>query len=130
MAGRATIVVEDDEPVASMLRFLFEEQGSRCVTTGSAEEAWRILPAIHAEAAIIDIRLPGKDGWWLVRRIRAGTMTARLPVVLIAGFLDDSAQEKAAGFGCACLAKPFTFPMLIEKLRSAEILAASPEGAE
>jgi DNA-binding response OmpR family regulator len=121
----ATIVVEDDEPVASMLSCLLEEHGSRCVTTGNAEEAWRLLPGMGATAAVIDIRLPGKDGWWLVHRIRSDAATCCLPIVIIAGMLDGAAESRAADLGCECLGKPFTFATLIEKLKGAEKLAAA-----
>ncbi len=122
MRGK-TLVVEDDEAVASMLCYLLEEQGIGCVQTGNAEEAWRAVALEAPAAAVIDLRLPGKDGWWLLRKIRDEEASHRLPVVLITGFLDDQVVSRAAELGCECLGKPFTFTALTDKLRRAGALA-------
>lgn len=127
-AGTKTLVVEDDEPVASMLCFLLEEEGYRCVQARRAEDAWRHLLGEVPRAAVVDLRLPGKDGWWLLRKVRANERTHRVPVVLITGFLDDEVEEKAAELGCVCLTKPFSLTDLTERLELAEVLAGRLEG--
>jgi DNA-binding response OmpR family regulator len=119
------LIVEDDEPVASMLCFLLEEEGYRCVETGTAEDGWREVLDGSLTAAVVDLRLPGKDGWWLLRRIRGEQRTHRLPIVLITGFLDDDVTARAAELGCECLGKPFSFTDLAGKLERATLLAAA-----
>jgi two-component system phosphate regulon response regulator PhoB len=119
------LVVEDDEPVASMLCFLLEEAGYGCIQTDSAEDAWTEVLTQLPSAAVVDLRLPGKDGWWLLRRVRAGLRTHRLPIVLITGFLDDQVVSRAAEFGCECLGKPFSFDDLAKKLQLASRRAAA-----
>jgi DNA-binding response OmpR family regulator len=119
------LVVEDDEPVASMLCFLLEEEGYGCIETGTAEDGWRQVLARSPSAAVVDLRLPGKDGWWLLRRIRGDQRTHRLPIVLITGFLDDGVNARATELGCECLGKPFSFIELAGKLERATRLAAA-----
>lgn len=128
MPGQTTLVVEPDEPVSAMLCTLLEAQGSRCVAVHDAEEACQALPGLDVGSAVIDLRLPGRDGWWLVRRIREADATRSLPVVVIAGFIDDQAETRAAELWCECLSKPFTFTALVEKLREATMRSAeAPE---
>lgn len=120
--GPKTLVVEEDEAVASMICLLLEEEGFACLQTGRAEDAWNTVTTEALRAAIIDLRLPGRDGWWLLRKIRGDELTQRLPIVLITGFLDDEVEIRAAELGCECLAKPFSFPELATTLLRAEAL--------
>jgi CheY-like chemotaxis protein len=123
-----TLVVEGDEAVAALLCTLLEERRQRCVTAGNAEQALSMLAGPAPGAAIVELRLPGKDGWWLVHRIRADPAHRHLPVVLIAGFLDDAVRSRADELGCACLGKPFTFAALAEQLARAAELATGLAG--
>lgn len=125
LAGSTTLVCEDDPPVASMLCYLLEEEGSHSIETRNAEQAWLAVQAGVPSAAVIDLRLPGRDGWWLLRQIRGEERTHRLPVVLITGFLDDEVSERAADLGCECLGKPFAAAALIDKLVRAAVVAAA-----
>jgi two-component system phosphate regulon response regulator PhoB len=121
------LIVEDDEPVASMLCFLLEEEGYACIQTATAEDGWNEVLARLPTAAVVDLRLPGKDGWWLLRRIRSDRRTYRLPIVLITGFLDDEVTARAIELGCECLGKPFSLTDLTGNLeRAAQLAAALP----
>ena len=128
MESPKILVVEDDEPVASMLSFLLEDEGYGCIRLSTAEDGWNWVLAQPPRAAIVDLRLPGRDGWWLLRRIRRERRTHRLPVVLITGFLDDAVVSRARALGCECLSKPFSFAELADRLeRATELAAALPE---
>src|SRR5437867_2550315 len=100
MESPKILVVEDDEPVASMLCLLLEDEGYGCVQVGTAEDGWNEVLARPPRAAIVDLRLPGRDGWWLLRRIRKQRRTHRMPVVLITGFLDQEVATQAGELGC------------------------------
>jgi DNA-binding response OmpR family regulator len=127
MESPKILVVEDDEHVASMLCFLLEDEGHGCIRVSTAEDGWNEVLAHSLRAAIVDLRLPGRDGWWLIRRIRTERRTHRLPVVLITGFLDDAVVSRARALGCECLGKPFSFDELADRLeRATELAAALP----
>lgn len=107
-----------------MLCFLLEDEGYGCIQTGTAEDGWAEVHDQSPVAAVVDLRLPGRDGWWLLRRIRGERTTHRLPIVLITGFLDDEVEARAAELGCGCLGKPFSILDLNAKLDEAAALAA------
>ena len=125
MESPKILVVEDDEHVAAMLCFLLEDEGYGCIQTATAEDAWNEVLAQSPRAAIVDLRLPGRDGWWLLRRIRRDRRTHRLPVVLITGFLDNAVVTRARELGCEWLGKPFSFTDLAGRLERATQLAAA-----
>lgn len=127
-SGATILVVEDDESVSAMVSYLLEIQEARCVIARNAEEGWQAILAQAPDAAIVDLRLPGRDGWWLLRKIRAERGIHRLPMVLITGFLDDAVEVQAAQLACECLGKPFTFMDLMDRLeRAGELAGGLPE---
>jgi CheY-like chemotaxis protein len=94
------LVVEDDrygsELVASMLRF--HQIGADFAQT--AEEALDLLDGNRYSMVIIDLNLPGKDGWSLLQAIQENTGTASLPCVAITAYHDAKVAQAAlhAGF--------------------------------
>lgn len=118
-AGARALVVEDDDQVALMLCYLLEDQGLHCIEVATAEEGWRVVEDDAPDLALIDLRLPGRDGWWLVELIRAQPATRELPIVVITGFLDHEVELRAQRDRCECLGKPFDFAALAARIRAA-----------
>ena len=118
------VVVEDDLTVAGMVAYFLELQGIACFHAGTAEEGWRIIDAQTPAMAVVDQRLPGKDGSWLLELIRYDERFAHLPAVLISGYEDAAVEARALELGCCCLAKPFSYDQLNERLAEAADLAA------
>ena len=89
------VVVEDDVTVAGMVCYFLELQGITCFHAPTAESGWRTIAVESPAVAVIDQRLPGKDGSWLLERIREDERFSQLPVVLISGYEDaDVAAQK------------------------------------
>jgi DNA-binding response OmpR family regulator len=117
------VVVEDDETVAGMVAYFLELQGIACFHAGTAEEGWRMIAAMAPAMAVVDQRLPGRDGSWLLGLMRHDERFAHLPVVLISGYEDAVVEGRAQELGCCCLAKPFSYDQLNERLAEAADLA-------
>ena len=117
------VVVEDDLTVAGMVAYFLELQGITCFHAETAEEGWRIVVAEAPAMAVVDQRLPGRDGSWLLEILRQDERFAHLPVVLISGYEDDAVAARAKELGCCCLAKPFSYDQLNERLAGAAALA-------
>lgn len=95
------LVVEDSEDQAGLLRRYLERAGCAVTVVGSAEEAIVAYRMQSPHVAVIDLQLPGMDGWELTRRLKA-----ELPgvAIVITSVLDESDFPKAH----ATLPKPFT----------------------
>jgi DNA-binding response OmpR family regulator len=118
------VVVEDDLTVAGMVAYFLELQGIACFHAGTAEEGWRMIIAQTPAMAVVDQRLPGRDGSWLLELMRHDERFAHLPVVLISGYEDTAVEARAVELGCCCLAKPFSYDQLNDRLAEAAVLAA------
>ncbi len=113
------VVVEDDPSVLRLLTTQAPMYGFSAVEMRTVGEAWRFVRENPPAAAVIDIGLPGIDGWELVRRIRSDVALQALPIVIISGRLDAEAQRLAKDHRCQAVEKPFDPHEVFDALVSA-----------
>jgi CheY-like chemotaxis protein len=105
-------VVDDNEDGATMLAALLEFDGHQVTTSLSGLEAVDIAIAARPDVVLLDIGLPGLDGYEVARRIRAAADGAvRLVAITGYGRDEDRARARDAGFA-AHLVKPVNFDAL------------------
>jgi len=104
--GRTALVIEDDQQAADLVRLLLEAEGFRVVVAYSGEEAILRAPQQRLSLIILDIGLPGMDGWTCLKRLREDPSMSPIPAVVIAG-LTDSRMALTSGVA-AVLQKPLS----------------------
>jgi CheY-like chemotaxis protein len=106
----ATILVVDDEvDLLFTIRLSLELAGYRVLTAASGEEALAVVEANSPDAIVLDLRLPGIDGWEVIRRLGDAGTFPRTPVVLLSAQVDAATAARAVALGVhAHLAKPFS----------------------
>jgi CheY-like chemotaxis protein len=119
------LIVDDDEGVRTLLRRVIEDLGHTTVEAGDAVSALDVLRTTPVALALCDIRMPGRDGVWLMDQILArfpGT-----PVALATGLLEmDPAVTLRRGV-IGYIVKPFNRAAVAELLRvAAEPVPAAP----
>lgn len=117
--GRARILVVDDDPlVREILARILDLEDLTVRVAEDGESALRDVHDQRPDAIVLDVGLPGIDGFEVCARLRADAALATIPVVLLTGRDDDETREAADRAGCASyLAKPFSPLGLIETLR-------------
>jgi DNA-binding response OmpR family regulator len=114
------LIVDDNQYAAQALGRLLEHNGSKVELAYDGESALRIASASHLDAIVLDIGLPGKDGYEIAYFLK---YKMRSPALLIAltghGQGDDKRRARQAGFDHH-LVKP-VLSAEIEKLVSAHI---------
>ena len=94
MADPVTVLAVDDQPQnLRLLDAVLTPRGYRVLTAASGEEALAVLAAGVPDLVLLDIVMPGLDGYEVCRRIRADPATAFLPVVMITA---SGEQEKVS----------------------------------
>jgi len=111
------LVVEDDNGARAALRMLLELRGYAVAEAaegdGGAAHALAHRPAV----AVIDIGLPGLDGYGVARRIREGLAGAPMFLIALTGYQEIEERGRAAETGFdAHLVKPLKFDHLFELL--------------
>ncbi len=76
--GAHILLVEDDRRIRTSLRLVLEDEGNTVDEAESAEAALEVLERRSADVAIVDLMLPGMDGFELCRRLRASNDIAIL----------------------------------------------------
>ncbi|MBI1396364.1 MAG: response regulator [Betaproteobacteria bacterium] len=116
---RAVLVTDDDATHREFMVQLLEPLGFRVLT---AEDATACLAKAATETVhlfLLDISMPGIDGWTLARRLRDGTHEAT-PIVMVSANAFESRKDPADGsVHDGFLVKPVDFSRLFEKLQSA-----------
>ena len=106
-AARRVLIVDDNVDSATTIGALLELRGHQVRITHDAESALAAAAAFRPDAALLDIGLPGADGYELARRLRRDERTRAVRLVALTGWGQDAdrAQAEAAGFD-AHLTKP------------------------
>jgi signal transduction histidine kinase len=113
---RRILLVEDNRDAREMLRAVLELQGHVVSETGDGVAAVRLATQMRPDVVILDIGLPGVDGFETARRIRR-RLGERVRLVAVSGYGDDEARERGRGAGFdAHLVKPVSPEALSETL--------------
>lgn len=112
------LVVDDNRDAAESLAMLLGEHEVECAFDG--ETALAIAQDFHADAVILDIGLPGIDGYELARRLRAGPETKQAILIALSGLGAPGDVMRSREAGCTQhFVKPVDPEMLTHFLRSA-----------
>lgn len=105
---RTVLVVEDEADLLFTVTLALELAGYRVLGAGSGEEALEVVATRSPDLVVLDLRLPGIDGWEVLRRLGEASEGPRVPVVLLSAQVDAATAARAMDHGCrAYLAKPF-----------------------
>ena len=114
-----TVLAVDDLPQnLRLLDAVLSPRGYRVVTASSGEEALELLPTVGADLVLLDIVMPGIDGYEVCRRIRAMPRFEFLPVVMITAHDEPGSCESCLAAGVsAYLRKPVESAVLVDEVR-------------
>jgi CheY-like chemotaxis protein len=94
--ARTILVIEDDPQSADLLSLYLEGAGFAVVVASNGSEGLELAHSLSPAGVILDILLPGLDGWTVLGRLKASPETARLPVVVVT-MLDERGKGFALG---------------------------------
>lgn len=115
---KTVLVVEDDRDGREILARMLMRAGIAVELTGTAEDALNVLSAHDHAAVVIDLALPGIDGFALLSRIRSGDeSTQTLPCLAITAYHTPVLKQRVMHEGFdGYFAKPLDDRRFIEKL--------------
>jgi CheY-like chemotaxis protein len=113
MTPLAVLVVDDSRDAADALAVAFELLGCEVALAYEGETALRLLDAFDPDLMVLDLSMPGIDGFTLARAIRARPGLESAPMVALSGFGRDSDRQRSreSGFDLHLL-KPIEFAEL------------------
>jgi two-component system OmpR family response regulator len=111
------LVVEDETKLGNLLSRGLREEGYSADLAERGEEALWMAKAVEYDAILLDVMLPGLDGFDVCRRLRADGVWS--PVLMLTA--RDAVDDRVAGLDAGAddyLAKPFSFEELLARLRA------------
>ena len=113
------LVVDDDETNLALARALLEADGFTVVTAIDAISTFDVLKDVDPALILMDIQLPGMDGWELTRRLKKNIATSHIPIIALTAYgkHGDAERAREAGFS-EFVAKPVStreLPAIIRK---------------
>jgi DNA-binding response OmpR family regulator len=93
------LVADDDEDILLLVAFRLERAGCEVVTARSGDEALRLALEHTPDLAVLDVMMPGLDGYGVTRELRRAEKTSEIPVILLTARAEeaDVARGMAAG---------------------------------
>lgn len=95
-AAPLVLVVEDDPKASQLFRMQLEAEGYRIAHAPHAEAGIALAAELRPDAIVLDILLPGIDGWQMLTRLKQAPETAAIPVVIVS-ITDNPARGFALG---------------------------------
>lgn len=107
-AGTKLLIVDDSGTVLSVLKRMLKQAGVQVTTAASGEDAMASIRAQRPDAVLLDIVMPGMDGFSVLRHLRRDPDTRDIPVIMMSGNEQATEQYYAQRIGAdAFLRKPF-----------------------
>ncbi len=88
--GKTVLVVDDDPLVQESLVELVQRQGYRVLTAADGGEALRVVRAERPNVILLDVAMPGMDGFHVASLIKSDPTLQQIPIVLYSGHLEES----------------------------------------
>ncbi|HXQ53551.1 MAG TPA: response regulator [Stellaceae bacterium] len=112
------LVVEDHEDNRQILRDLLGAAGFDMVEAHDGESAHPTASAEKPDLILMDIQLPGMDGYEATRRIKGDPALAAIPIIVVTSYALSGDEAKARAAGCDdYVAKPYSPRQLLAKIR-------------
>jgi signal transduction histidine kinase len=118
MSGTSVLVVDDDQVTRSLMRATLEAADFTVIEAADGEEACRVCETARPRLLIVDVMMPGMDGFELCRELRRRPDWAYVPILMTTGLEDVGAIAKAYEAGATdFIAKPIQWLVLRQRVR-------------
>ena len=113
------LLVEDDEMNRDMLARRLERRGYQVVIAVDGGQGLMLARSEAPDLILMDMSLPGLDGWEATRQLKAVPTTHAIPILALTAHAMASDRQKAVEAGCDDYdTKPIEFPRLLGKIQA------------
>ena len=111
------LLVEDTEDVAEPIVAAFSRHGHAVDHMATREAAEEALAVQDYDLIVLDLNMPGIDGWTVAALIRKHKPTAAIPILVITGLMNNAEQAACRAGATAFCLKPFDARRLVAEVR-------------
>jgi len=120
MARRPLVlIVEDDADLGEPIVAFLKEEGLDGTLARDGDQAMRIVDTLRPSVVVLDLMMPRRDGFSVLRELRSDGRIATLPVIVVTASFGLSERRYATELGAADhIARPFTHQELLSRIRA------------
>jgi len=97
---RKILVIEDNEQNLYLVRFILEQNGYEVFAALDGKSGIEMAASLKPDMVLLDIQLPGMDGYAVARNLRKNPDLAALPIVAVTSYAMPGDREKTIEAGC------------------------------
>ncbi len=113
--AKTILIIEDEAEVRSFAGRVLELEGYRVLGTEDSDEGIRLAREQRVALVLLDLRLPGGDGWWVLTQLKNEAELSAIPVIMFTASAAKQQREQALSLGAAdYLVKPLSTASLRE----------------
>lgn len=119
MTGETILIVDDEANIIELAQMYLEQEGFRVQSAADGVTALETVASQPPALMVLDLMLPGLDGWEVCRRVRSGTEAADLPIIMLTARDED--VDKIVGLEIGAddyLTKPFNPRELVARVKA------------
>ncbi len=113
-------IVEDDAAIRELEQYALQSSGYEAQSFESSEGFWQAMHAAEPELVILDVMLPGEDGFSILKKLRNTPSLRRLPIIMVTA--KSSELDTVRGLDCGAddyITKPFGIMEFLSRVRAA-----------
>jgi two-component system alkaline phosphatase synthesis response regulator PhoP len=112
------LVVDDDKDILDLLKYNLRKEGFAVLTAGDGESALE-QAARMPDLVILDVMMPGMNGWEVVKRLKGNPKTSPVPIVFLTAKGSETDEVLGLELGADdYIVKPISIPKLLARVRS------------
>ena len=116
--SKRLLVIEDQEDNRRIVRDLVTASGYELLEAATGEDGVAMASRERPDLILMDIQLPGIDGYEVSRRIKADPLLKHIPIIAVTSYALSGDDQKAFAAGCdGYVTKPYSPRLLLAKIR-------------
>lgn len=105
---KRVLIVDDEQDIRLLARFMLRPAGYEVLEAGSGEECLSMLAEDMPDLLLLDIRMPGIDGWDVLQTVKRDPQRKHIPIVMMSAHASGHTMSKAKDAGSdGYVVKPF-----------------------
>ena len=106
---KTVLIIEDEADVRNFASRVLELEGYRVLQAGGNEEGMRLVREVQVSLVLLDLRLPGHNGWGVLAQMKSEPELSAIPVIIFTASAGASQRERALTMGATgYLVKPLS----------------------
>lgn len=112
------VVVDDNQEMREIITFALRQSGFEVAAAGNGARLYSLLAARLPDLVLLDVMMPGQDGYRIFDHLRNDPLTGSIPVIIMTAHAEDIYARISQDLGAAHLTKPFHPLEMVELVKT------------